>query len=88
MPSFTSQTSVKPAQLRMLFKTADSRHCALRIQQTIGVELGSWQLHMLVHLVNRGFGTCNLVAAIMKCAKVHTFILHFAQEWVLVLFRL
>ncbi len=48
--------------------------------------MGSWQLHMLVHLVNHGFETCNLVPAIMKCAKVHTFILHFAQGWVVVLF--
>jgi hypothetical protein len=40
---------------------------------------------MLVHLVNHGFETCNLVPAIMKCAKVHTFILHFVQGWVVVL---
>ncbi len=43
---------------------------------------------MLVHLVKHGFGTCNLVPAIMKCAKVHTFILHFAQGWVVVLVNL
>ncbi len=48
--------------------------------------MGSWQLYMLVHLVNHGFETCNLVPALMKCAKVHTFILHFAQGWVVVLF--